>query len=273
MMKAVLLLAAVAIGQVETPPPRDPRNWPAAVMDTARPALPRLEPGAVLILSKTNGYRNEEQIVAAGNAIEQIVRAQGRTVFATENAAVMNPSDLRRFSVVVLNSVSGRIFTRPQQAAFRDWIEHGGGVVLLHGAGGDPSYAWHWYRDALLGTQFVGHPPRADQFQPARIDVVAPDHPAMRGLPRIWERTDEWYAFDKPPQGDQTHILATLDEATFRSPPNQRMGAVHPIIWTRCIARGRAIFSALGHRAESYDEPLHRRLLSNAIAWAAGNAC
>lgn len=75
------------------------------------------------------------------------------------------------------------------------------------------------------------------------------------------------------PTGQNTRILATLDEASYRPAPEQRMGAAHPIIWTRCVAQGRSIFSALGHQAQSYTEPLHRRLIGNAIDWAAGTRC
>lgn len=270
----LMMMAMLELQKEEVPPPRrDPRNWPAPVMDHVPPLFPPLRPGAVLLLSKTNGYRNGEQIDAAVKAISEIGAEQRHDVFATENAAVMNPKDLGRFSVVVLNSVSGNIFTEQQRAAFRSWIERGGGVVLLHGAGGDPDYAWDWYRDALLGVRFVGHPGRADQFQQARIDVARSEHPVMRDIPKVWTRTDEWYAFDRVPAGKGTRILATLDEATFRAPPVQRMGRLHPIIWTRCVAKGRAVFSALGHRAESYGEPLHRTLIGNAMRWAAGAGC
>lgn len=251
---------------------KNPRYWPTPVMDQVAPVIPRLRPHAVLVLSKTNGFRDPDQIAAATAAVQQIARGEGRDVFATENAAVMNPRDLARFRVVVLNSTSGTIFTEAQRAAFRAWIERGGGVVLLHGAGGDHHYDWTWYRDALLGAQFIGHTNAPDQFQQGDIHVAAPDHPAMRGLPPVWQREEEWYAFDRVPAGAGTRILATLDEDSYRPEPKQRMGR-HPIIWTRCVAKGRAIFSALGHRAESYAEPLHRRLIGNAIRWAAGRHC
>ena len=69
-------------------------------------------------------------------------------------------------------------------------------------------------------------------------------------------------------------MLATLDESTY-SPRMKilmidrdlRMGDDHPIIWSHCIGRGRAIYSALGHLAEAYDEPAHLRFLAQAIEW------
>jgi type 1 glutamine amidotransferase len=268
-----MLIMTLAAMLQTVPYVKNPKYWPTPVMDEAPPSVPALRPGAVLVLSKTNGFRDDEQIVAATAAIQEIAGAGGRDVFATENAAVMNPRDLARFRVVVLNSISGNVFTASQREAFRAWIERGGGVVLLHGSGGDHNYDWSWYRDTLLGVRFIGHTSRPDQFQQGDIHVAQPRHRAMRGIPVKWTRVEEWYAFDRVPTGQGTRILATIDEASYRPAPEHRMGKTHPIIWTRCVARGRAIFSALGHQAQSYAEPLHRKLIGNAIAWAAGKRC
>lgn len=270
MILHILTALAVAAQALPSAPVRDPRNWPTPAMDSVAPALPKLRPGAVLVLSKTNGFRDPDQIVAAKAALAHIARSLGRDLFETENAAVMNARDLAHFSVVVLNSTSGAIFNEDQRSAFKSWIERGGGVVLLHGAGGDPHYDWSWYPDTLIGAQFIGHTGRPKQFQTATIQVTEPGHPIMRGLPKRWSRTDEWYSFDRVPTGQGTRILATLDEASYDPFPERvRMGALHPIIWTRCIGQGRMVFSALGHKAETYAEPLHRRLIGNAIRWAA----
>lgn len=49
-----------------------------------------------------------------------------------------------------------------------------------------------------------------------------------------------------------------------------RMGAGHPVAWTHCVGRGRAFYSALGHRPEAYSETKHLQMIRGAIAWAAG---
>ena len=42
------------------------------------------------------------------------------------------------------------------------------------------------------------------------------------------------------------------------------------MVWSHCVGRGRAIYSALGHTASSYAEPKHIQLIQGAISWAAG---
>lgn len=273
----IALAAVAAQATPATPPPPASRHWPTPVMDSVAPTLPELRPGAVLVLSKTNGFRDPEQIDAAKAVLVDLVRKQGRDVIETENAAVMNPRDLANFSAVVFNSTSGNIFDEAQRAAFKAWVERGGGVVLLHGAGGDPEYDWRWYPEILIGAQFIGHTGRPKQFQQATVEVIDRTHPATRELPAKWVRTDEWYSFDRVPSGHDTRILATLDEASYEPFPERvRMGKPHPIMWTRCIGRGRVLFSALGHKAETYSEPLHQALIDGAIRWATrreGSGC
>jgi hypothetical protein len=247
---------------------KDPRFWPTPVMDSVPPVLPRFtREHAVLIFSKTNGYRDDAQIKAANAALKSIARAKGWDELVSENAAVFNAEALPHFDVIVLNSTSGNIFTDSQRTAFRQWLEQGGGLVALHGAGGDPHYDWSWYVEVVLGAQFIGHTSKPHQFQQGLIRIADREHPATILLPPEWRREEEWYAFDRVPSGYGTRILARLDESSYDSAPEQRMGD-HPIIWTRCIGRGRVFFSALGHKAETYSEPLHLQMIGGALSWA-----
>jgi uncharacterized protein len=88
-----------------------------------------------------------------------------------------------------------------------------------------------------------------------------------------WSRVDEWYSFETSPRAKGVKVLATLDERTYRPKMlwmNIAMGADHPIIWKHCVGKGRAFYSALGHSATTYQEPLHLKELEGGMAWAAG---
>lgn len=244
--------------------------------ETIPPALPsRLNSTAILIFSKTNGFRDDEAIRAATAALTGIAGRHGWSAVVTENAAIFRPDLLGRFQAVVWNNTSGDVLTDGQRAAFKAYMENGGGFVGIHGAGGDPKYRWSWYVDTLIGAQFIGHP-FGPQFQRATMRIEDSTHPATRGLGSTWIREDEWYSFAASPRRKGVHVLATVDESTY-SPvmslllmhKDLRMGD-HPIIWEHCIGSGRAFYSAIGHAAGTYQEPRHIELLDGALRWAAG---
>lgn len=247
-----------------------------ATFETEPPTLPAdLSEPAVLVFSKTNSYRHSS--IPAGNAaLEAIARDNSWGVFVTENAAVFNPAQLVRFKAVVWNNVSGDVLLPEQKAAFRQYIEQGGGFVGIHAAG-DRSHTWDWYVNELLGgAHFIGHPMNP-QFQQAAIHVEDTAHPASAHLPAKWVRTDEWYSFAKSPRA-RVHVLATLDEATYKPDGGWfmggdiSMGRDHPIAWCRTVGQGRALYSALGHTEESYTERRNLELLDGAMHWAMGLA-
>jgi uncharacterized protein len=242
------------------------------VYETKAPKLPdEINRPAILVFSKTNGFRHEEAIPAANTVFASFAKDNRWGYFQTENGATFDPAILSRFDAVVFNNVSGDVFTPKQRQAFKDFIEQGGGFVGVHGAGGDMSYDWKWYVNDVIGAQFKGHP-MDPQFQKATLRVEDKAHAATIGLPDAWERTDEWYSFEKSPRKPGVNILATLDETTY-SPKGMFgqdlvMGKDHPIVWWHCVGKGRVLYSALGHTAASYDEENYRNMLKGAIKWA-----
>jgi type 1 glutamine amidotransferase len=248
------------------------------------PALPAVAAPAVLVFSKTNGYRHDS-IPAGAAALQRMAARRGWGFAHTESSAAFTPEVLGRFAVTVWLSTSGPVLSPTQQEALRSWLEAGHGFVGIHAAGGDFSYEWRWYVEDLIGAQFIGHPLRPD-LQAARVITEDPDHPATRALPGSWSHTDEWYSFQASPRARGAHVLLRIDEQSYS--PRMRlpwfmggtrelaMGDDHPVAWTRCAGRGRVFYSALGHPAESYASPEQLALLEGAIAWAArleGEGC
>lgn len=250
------------------------------VFESVPPVLPgNMTRPAVLVFSKTNGYRHQEAIPAANTVLASMAEQQGWSMYQTENGATFNPEQLSKFDAVVFNNVSGNVFTPAQRAALKFFIENGGGFVGIHGSGGDSGYEWQWYVDSLIGAQFIGHP-MSPQFQQATIHLEDKNHPATQALPDTWVRTDEWYSFAESARKEGVQVLATLDESTY-SPVGMggqdlKMGGDHPVVWAHCEGKGRVLYSALGHQPEAYAEPLYQDLLRGAIRWAArleGTGC
>ena len=249
------------------------------VHETEPPVLPAdIKRPAILVFSKTNAFRHEEAIPAANKLFAQMARDNGWGYFQTENGATFSPEILSRFDAVVFNNVSGDVFTPAQRDAFKRFIENGGGFVGLHAAGDNSHAAWPWYINELIGAHFTQHT-MDPQFQQATVNVEDQAHPAAQGLPASWQHTEEWYSFEKSPRSAVHRVLVTVDEKTYKPVgmfgKDLRMGD-HPVVWWRCLGKGRVLYSALGHQAEAFADPQHRRLLGNAVAWAArrrGNDC
>ncbi len=250
------------------------------VYETTPPVVPAdIKRPAILVFSKTNGYRHVDSIAAANTLFDGMAKAENWGLYHTESGAAFNADILSRFDAVIFNNVSGDVFTPAQRDAFKAFVEGGGGFVAFHGSGGDPSYAWNYYVNDLIGTQFIGHPLNP-QFQKATIRVEDRTHPATRNLPPTWERTDEWYSFEKSARRPGYTVLMTLDETTY-SPKglfgkDLAMGKDHPIAWWHCQGKGRVLYSAPGHVATSYAEPGYAAFLKGATLWALkldGEAC
>lgn len=241
----------------ETSPPTD---IPA---DLKRPAI--------LVFSKTNAFRHEEAIPAAAKMFDAAAAKNGWSVYHTENGATFAPEILAKFDVVVFSNASGDLFTAPQEAAFKGFLENGGGYVGIHAAGDNSHADWGWYMTDIIGTTFTGHP-MDPQFQKATVRVEDKTNPATAHLPDTWSRTDEWYSFDKSPRKAGVNVLATLDESTYKPGSfvgtELAMGKDHPIIWTRCVGQGRVLYTALGHTAASFSEPENVQMLTGALEWA-----
>lgn len=259
------------------------RNWDTVqrvflggvkVYETVPPELPpELPSPAILVFSKTNGFRHEDAIPAANELFASFAKDNGWGYFQTENGASFSPQILARFDAVIFNNVSGDVFTPEQRQAFQTFVEGGGGFVGIHAAGDNSHEDWSWYQDVLIGADFIGHT-MDPQFPEADLVIEDATHPATAGLSERRTRSEEWYAFDESPRAKGYHVLARVDEQTYDPVgmygQDVSMGEDHPLVWWHCQGKGRTLYSALGHRASAYGEPEYRQMLLGATKWALG---
>jgi type 1 glutamine amidotransferase len=216
-----------------------------------------------LVFSKTLMFRH----ASITNGIVAIKKLGGENHFhvdATEDASWFTPANLAKYKVVIFLSTSGDILNDEQQAAFRDYLERGGGLVGIHAAvAGDVATegGWPWYGEALC-ARFTNH----SAIVEATIDIEDLQNPSTAGLPKRWVRTDEWYNFIESPRG-KVHVLASLDETTYTG---GTMGGDHPVAWCKKIGQGRVWYTALGHTEASFTEPSFLQHLHGGIQLAAG---
>ena len=228
-----------------------------------------------LVFSKTAAFRHDS-IPAGVAAIQRLGVEHGFTVDATEDASAFTDANLSRYDVVVWLSTTGDVLDGAQQAAFERYIRRGGGYAGIHAAS-DTEYDWQWY-GGLVAAYFRDHPGAVNpQFQTATVKVLGRDTAATRDLPRRWIREEEWYNFRTNPR-HTVRVLAEVDERTYDprgySVPggSPGMGRHHPISWCQPYDGGRAFYTAMGHKAEYYSDPLFLTHLLGGIKMAAGAA-
>ncbi|MFJ9815649.1 ThuA domain-containing protein [Streptomyces sp. NPDC101151] len=207
----------------------------------------------LLVYTRTTDYRHD----SIPDAVDAIRGLGEFTVEHSEDAA--DPErPLGGFAAVVFLSTSGDVLTPAGRERLAEYVESGGGFVGVHAAA-CTEYGWPYYGE-LLGARFERHP----EYQPGKVVVEDPGHPATRHLPPVWEFTDEWYDFRSSPRG-RVRVLLRADEASYEG---GGMGTDHPLAWCRRKGSGRVFYTGLGHAADAYRDADFTAHLGGGIAWA-----
>jgi cytochrome c len=213
----------------------------------------------VLVFHRTAGFAHES-ISAGITSLTELGVTGGFSVTATEDPLVFADDSLAAFQVIVFLNTTGDILLPEQEQAMERFIQASGGFVGVHAAA-DTEYEWAWY-GGLVGAYFKSHPAP----QPGRVELPPVEHPITADVPGEFEVNEEWYDFQSLPSPSVT-VLATVDELSYTG---GTMGEVHPVVWAHEYDGGRATYLAFGHDAAAFSEPTIRRLLGQAVEWAAG---
>lgn len=218
----------------------------------------------VLVFTKTAGWHHDA-VHAGVSAVEELGKLHDFKVFWTADAGrVMNDAELSKYQAVVFLLTTGDVLDDKQQAAFERYIRKGGGFVGVHSAS-DTEYGWSFYTK-MVGHMFHVHP----AVQTAVLQVRDRNFPGMERFAPRTLFTEEWYEFGPPTSSKLTYLLS-VDESTYKpeTSKGKGMGAFHPVSWYQPYEGGRAFYTALGHMAATYRDPLFLHHLYGGIYWAA----
>jgi len=168
-----------------------------------------------------------------------------------------------KWDVIVLHDMHETI-QDAEQKSLQAYLEAGKGVVSLHHAIVDyTSWPW-WYEQVIGGKYFVEpagtHPKSAAQ---EGVEILArpvpamASHPVIRGVPPL-PVLDE--AYRGMWHSAKITVLMETDH-----PLNDR-----PVVYLGPHPNVRAVYIQLGHGAYTFRHPGYRKLVRNAILWAAG---
>ena len=231
----------------------------------------------VLVFTKTSGFAHGS--IPDGVAAVQALGIEHDFGVTVTNDATVFVNELPNHQVTLFLNTSGNVFNSSQETAFKSWYQSGGGYVGIHAAS-DTEHDWPWYIE-LVGAEFDNHP----AVQIGTVDLLDQIHPITNVTDpttssRVieWTVSEEWYNFKSNPRGE-THVLAHLNERITTSNNDEpaapgitggNHGDDHPIAWCQEFDGGRSAYLAMGHKSETYLDPIFRGLIVNSIEWAAG---
>ena len=149
----------------------------------------------------------------------------------------------------------------PGRAGFdnlREYVEAGGGLVLVHfacGAFQEFKSDFEKLAGRVWNPELRGH----DPFGKFRVDIAAVDHPITRGM-KPFETTDELYTCldgDTP-----ITVLATA--------VSQVDGETYPLALVITRGKGRVFHCVLGHNVQALENAGTGDLFRRGTAWTAG---
>jgi type 1 glutamine amidotransferase len=169
--------------------------------------------------------------------------------------------DLRPNYDVLLLYDSSRELPNALRKNFRDFVEAGKGLVVLHRA--IASYAnWPWYQE-LVGGRYLLKPekglPASTSSQGERLMIVAgPErHPITSMLVPMHVRGE---AFKGVQVSKAARILLTSDNRNSDG----------PIAWISPYQQSRNVYIQLRHGRDEFTYPVYQRLVRNAVLWTGG---
>jgi type 1 glutamine amidotransferase len=285
----LLFAIAAAVNCVAAPPPPEPalRSEVEAVLAKAAKAKKAARKLHIVLLADKKDHGEHEHdyplwqerwaLLFGGRAAskaEQVnlygpASTDAKAVVGAENVEIARawnwPAEEQFASANVIVAFCYISWTDEHQRQIKQYLERGGGLVLIHSA--------TWTKPkanadvaALVG---VGGFTRY-RHGPMRVEITATNHPICRGLPPKLTFLDEPYWPPTPPLiGDRVTTLAVSREKPDK---DSEQTAPQPMFWTYQTGRGRVFGCVPGHYTWTFDDPWFRLLLLRGIAWAGGES-
>lgn len=252
---AVLLAVAHPYGQAPAP------ATPAASSATPTAARPTPRRAAVAESRRRNAEGRPLRVLFLGHtsnhhpsmALMPILAAPlaRKGIQLTHVASVdeaLRPEVLAHYDALMIYA-NHKTLTDAQEQALVSFVEGGKGLVALHCASAMFTTAPRYI--PLVGGEFKTH--GTGTFS---AEIVAPDHPIMRGLENF-STWDETYVHARHNPVDRTVLMERVDEK-----------GREPYTWVRTQGQGRVFYTAFGHDERTWRNAGFQQLVERATVWA-----
>jgi len=193
--------------------------------------------------------------------------------FSSYQAIVLNydapdwPADLRGQLQQYVKNGGGLVAVHAADNAFPGWAEFNEmiGIGGWRGRSEKSGPLWYFKDGKLVSDNSPGPAGSHGNRLPFQIETRAPEHPIMKGLPRVWmHASDELYAKLRGPGGNMT-VLATAHS----DPNNHGTGHDEPILMVLKYGKGRIFHTTMGHDVAALSDVGFIATFQRGTEWAA----
>jgi hypothetical protein len=201
----------------------------------------------------------------SATAVAELADAAGLRFERCTDVRTLDTDALARAAVVGLFTIGETPWSPAQRAALLGRLRAAQlAVVAIHSAT-DSCYGWDDY-GRIVGARFNGHP----WTQSFALDVLEPDHPALRHLGPTWKWHDEVYQFRELRPDARVLLRVPDSELDLTAPGAQRPDFGFPLSWCFTEGEGRVFSTTLGHFPGACESVDYLRHLTGGLAWAMG---
>jgi len=220
----------------------------------------------ILIYTKNGHGFVHTNIAVCVKSIEGICASNRWTCEISDDPKLFTAEKIDTFDCLVFANTNNEIFENDdQRTVFQTYMRNGGGFVGIHSTCcSERRWPWFW---ANLGGKFFRHP----KLQPFDIQVIDDRHLSTQHLPAVWTWEDEFYLLNS--LNPDIHVLLAGDVSTLKNnaineSQDVMLGGYFPLAWCHEFEGGYQWVTALGHKAEHYQDLDLVKHIEGGIRWA-----
>ena len=147
-----------------------------------------------------------------------------------------------------------------------EYVEKGGGLLLVHGAITTQNNSRAFSR--LVGASFDYHPPQ----QPVQVRLADPKHPLVQAFPAEgFNHVDEPYFYKNAYADLDFKPLLYFNNSEIKDQKNPLTEGKTYLAWIRAQGKGRVMYCSPSHNAQSFENPDLLRFYLDGMQYVTGD--